>query len=533
MSSVETGPQRSPGERVGRYRLVRILGEGGMGTVHLAVDEHGRRVALKLIKREQARRADYRERFRREVLAAREVRPFCTAPVLDAQLDGEPLYVVTEYIQGPTLGHVVNQYGPLTDSDLEGLAVGVATALAAIHGAGVVHRDLKPDNILLSPFGPRVIDFGIARRLETDRPMTQTGDTMGTPSFMAPEGLVGEPITPAADVFAWGCVVAFAGTGRDPFMGQNVGEVLYKTVYGEPDFTGLDGRLRGLVERATAKDAAARPTSAELLRELTGHSDAGEVAPSVGRIGGTLPDVPTAPTPRGPSDGRTRLLRAGKGRLVRTAAVAGALAVAAAAAVLAVALWPQGGGTVLTDDFSDPSSGWKTGSGNNEYERYEGGAFVISQYGPGFHQVQEAPATKPPDDVKVTVTARVGSDNPADEAGVFCRGSGQRRYDVLLRHDGLVRVRKGDATSGRELAKSAAPVARGAAPSARISAVCTASGDGVRIEAWANDVKVAEVTDRADPLPAGTVGIVAGREGRSPYQPRTLAGFDDFSVARA
>ncbi|MGK5556705.1 serine/threonine-protein kinase, partial [Actinomadura kijaniata] len=278
MASVNADPARRPEEWVGPYRLIRVLGEGGMGTVHLASAPDGGRVAIKVLRPEVTGSAEFRERFRREVTAARQVRPFCTAPVLDADLDGAPLYVVTEYVPGPTLEEVITARGPLRAADLQGLAAGVATALTAIHSAGVVHRDLKPANILLSPFGPRVIDFGIARTLGVDSPMTQHNLTMGTPSFMAPEGLVGEPVTTAADVFAWGCVVAFAGTGRLPFGGQNNREILYNTVYGEPRLAGLDPALMGLVVRTLAKNPADRPTAAELLEELTGLRDPRQAA---------------------------------------------------------------------------------------------------------------------------------------------------------------------------------------------------------------------------------------------------------------
>ncbi|MFD0536856.1 DUF4389 domain-containing protein [Actinomadura luteofluorescens] len=169
---------------------------------------------MKVVNRELAGEPAFLARFRREVTAARRVHRFCTAPVIDAELDQDPPYIVTEYIDGPSLEKAVSERGPLPGSDLEGLAVGVATALAAIHGAGIVHRDLKPANVLLSSTGPRVIDFGIARALDAADGPTRTGQFVGTPSYIAPEVLRGEPVEQASDVFSWGCVVAYAGTGR-------------------------------------------------------------------------------------------------------------------------------------------------------------------------------------------------------------------------------------------------------------------------------------------------------------------------------
>jgi serine/threonine protein kinase len=233
-----------------------------MGTVYLAEAEHGKQVAIKVINPDLANDPHFGDRFRREVAAARKVRPFCTAPVLDAGLDGHPLYVVTEYIAGPTLEEAITDSGPLHASDLTALAVGVATALAAIHDAGIVHRDLKPSNVLLSGVGPRVIDFGIAKAATRDN-LTRAGQYLGTPAYQAPEHIHGGPTTPATDVFSWACVVAFAATGRDPFSGA---------IRDTPRLDGLDHDLRHLVTRALSEDPAARPTVAEILDRLTGRT---------------------------------------------------------------------------------------------------------------------------------------------------------------------------------------------------------------------------------------------------------------------
>ena len=259
---------------VGSYRLLGRLGEGGMGTVYLGLTPAGRTVAVKLIRVDRAGDAEFRRRFRGEVKRARQVPPFCTAEVLDADPDHDPPYLVVEYVDGPSLAAVVADRGPLTPSNLHGLAIGVATALTAIHGAGVIHRDLKPSNVLLPPGSPKVIDFGIARAVQTTAGGTSTGSVIiGTVAYMSPERFdapTGLVLTPAADVFAWGAVVAFAGTGRTPFGGETPEITAVRIMTQPPDLDGLAPQLRSLVGRALAKDPTARPTARELLDELLG-----------------------------------------------------------------------------------------------------------------------------------------------------------------------------------------------------------------------------------------------------------------------
>ncbi|WP_067896903.1 DUF4389 domain-containing protein [Actinomadura chibensis] len=274
MTTYAAGPLEQDEPRVlGPYRLLGRLGRGGMGTVYLAAEPDGRRVAVKVVNRDLAGEPAFLARFRREVTAARRVHRFCTAPVIDAALDQDPPYIVTEYIDGPNLETAVGDKGPLGGSDLEGLAVGVATALAAIHGAGIVHRDLKPANVLLSSTGPRVIDFGIARALDSADGPTRTGQFVGTPAYIAPEVLRGEPVEQASDVFSWGCVVAYAGTGRPPFQGRTVAETFQRIGGEEPDLSGLDPRLREIVAAALHKDPRRRPSARRLLTRLVGQDD--------------------------------------------------------------------------------------------------------------------------------------------------------------------------------------------------------------------------------------------------------------------
>jgi eukaryotic-like serine/threonine-protein kinase len=259
-------------ERLGDYKLVGRLGEGGMGSVFLAVAPDGTHVAVKVIRADLADDGDFRRRFRGEVTRAREVPPFCTAEVIDADPDHDPPYLVVEYVDGPSLAVVVDERGPLTPANLHALAIGVATALTAIHGAGVIHRDLKPSNVLLAPGSPKVIDFGIARGLDGTGNHTRTDQVIGTVAYMAPERFAltsAAQLTTAADIFAWGAVVAYAGTGRTPFAAESQEATAVRIMTQPPDLEGLrSGPLRDLVLRALAKDPADRPTARELLDGL-------------------------------------------------------------------------------------------------------------------------------------------------------------------------------------------------------------------------------------------------------------------------
>ncbi|GAA1657722.1 serine/threonine-protein kinase [Actinoplanes couchii] len=315
---------------LGGFQVLGLLGEGGMGAVYQARDRDGRTVAIKVIRPEYAAVPEFRARFRSEVERARQVPPFSTAAVLGADPDHSTPYLVVEYVDGPNLSEVIADHGPLTDGALHSVAVGVATALVAIHGAGVVHRDLKPANVLFALGSPKVIDFGIARALDADDGLTRTGQTVGTVAYMAPERLEGPLIgqaTPAVDVFAWGAVVAYAANGRSPFPGDSPTAIAIRILTREPELGSLTGPLRAIVERTLAKNPAARPTAPELLDMLL----ASDSAPP------TRPVVLPAPSPR--RSGQHRKDRPGFPRLA-AAVGAGVLTVALAAGT-AIAMWPS------------------------------------------------------------------------------------------------------------------------------------------------------------------------------------------------
>ncbi|WP_238696900.1 serine/threonine-protein kinase [Streptomyces sp. E5N298] len=250
--------------RIGAYRLLRRLGGGGMGQVFLGRSRGGRAVAVKVVRPDLADQREFRRRFGREVEAARRVGGFYTAHVLDADPEADPPWLATAYIPGPSLQQAITDQGPLPETSLGQLAAGLAEGLAAVHACGMVHRDLKPGNVLLAEDGPRLIDFGIARAAD-DTLLTGTGEVIGTPGFMAPEYLMGDRAGPPSDVFALGAVLAYAATGRPPFGGGAAQAVNYRAVHEEPDLSQLPAAYARLVADCLAKDAARRPGVEEII----------------------------------------------------------------------------------------------------------------------------------------------------------------------------------------------------------------------------------------------------------------------------
>ncbi|MFF0245991.1 protein kinase domain-containing protein [Streptosporangium sandarakinum] len=298
MSGVVVVEPLSAGDppRLGQYELTGRLGEGGQGVVFLGRGPAGEQVAVKLLHHGLASDPEARSRFLREVSVAQRVARFCTASVLHADLAGSQPYVVSEYVPGPSLRQLVLTEGPRRGAALDRLAMSTATALSAIHRAGILHRDFKPANVLMGPEGPVVIDFGIARALDSPG-LTSTGTAVGTPSYLAPEQLGDGEVTAAADVFAWGVTMVFAATGKPAFGADSIPVVMNRILTAAPDLGALEGQLRSLVTACLSKDPAARPTAEELVGHLMGAT-----IPSPAHLGDQPPRArPASPPPAGPA----------------------------------------------------------------------------------------------------------------------------------------------------------------------------------------------------------------------------------------
>ncbi|WP_280870488.1 serine/threonine-protein kinase [Streptomyces sp. MJP52] len=352
---------------LGPYVLQARLGAGGMGQVYLGRSPGGRLVALKVIRDEITEHPEALVRFRREVETARAVRSAYTANLIDASLDEAPYWLATEYVQGPTLSSAVAERGPLPAETCRGLFAALAEGLAAVHACGVTHRDLKPQNVILSQRGPQLIDFGIARGAEQTAVTEDGAAGPGTPGFTAPEVLMRNEVGPAADVFALGATVAYAATGRPPFGTGPAASVGYRAVYEPIDLAGVEEGLAGLVQACVAKDPAARPSLAQVIERCavsgalvgdvhyaalagTGAVPQPAAAPAPG--GAPVPAVPAAAPPAAPhelptSDGYTPTRLDGPagpvGRRRRAWTVVGAAVLAAAVTGGVLAAIPDGG----------------------------------------------------------------------------------------------------------------------------------------------------------------------------------------------
>ncbi|MEY2246815.1 serine/threonine-protein kinase [Streptomyces sp. BF23-18] len=251
--------------KIGPYRIVGRLGSGGMGWVYLGRSPAGREVAVKVVRPELAAEREFRERFAREVAAARVVSGAYTAAVVDADTEAELPWLATLYVPGPSLAEAVQTDGPLPEPQVRRLGAGLVEALQAIHAARVVHRDLKPANVLLASDGPRVIDFGISR-VDGAPGLTQVGVVVGTPPYMSPEQIRGAKVGPRSDVFSLGGVLVYALTGRPP---HGSGEsVRHRVAFDAPELDGIAGPMRELVARCLAKRPEDRPRLDLLLAGL-------------------------------------------------------------------------------------------------------------------------------------------------------------------------------------------------------------------------------------------------------------------------
>ncbi|MEV5831200.1 serine/threonine-protein kinase [Spirillospora sp. NPDC052242] len=358
---------------VGPYALTARLGGGGMGQVFLGRSPGGRPVAVKLIRAEYAADGGFRRRFAAEVAAARRVGGFYTAQVVDADPHADRPWLVTAYVPGPSLQDAVADHGPLPVRTVRTLGAGLAEGLAAVHACGLVHRDLKPGNVILAADGPRVIDFGIVRALE-DTSGTATGAIVGTVAYMAPEQARGDrEIRPPADVFALGSVLAFAATGEPPFGRTPPAAVMYRILHADPDLTGVPGDLRDLVAACLAKDPGDRPAVADVLAACAAGADAGErwlpdpVHAQIARLDDAVPPhppplPPTVPDDAAPAPGRRTARRAA----IVLGAVAAVAVLVAGGAVAAGLLADGSGGRgpgAAASSPSGPSASPDTGAG--------------------------------------------------------------------------------------------------------------------------------------------------------------------------
>ncbi|MFC5834184.1 serine/threonine-protein kinase [Nonomuraea insulae] len=400
---------------LGTFQLLARLGEGGQGIVYEGRGASGERVAIKILK--GGADPETRRRLTRELESARRVAPFCTARVLGAEPDQPTPYVVSEFVAGPSLQERVRAQGPLRHGDLDRLAVGTACALAAIHAAGVVHRDFKPANVLLGPDGPRVVDFGIARPLDAS---TAPSVLSGTPPYMAPEQLRGEHGSPAADVFAWASTMVYAATGRAPFGSDTVAAVFNRILTQEPDLSGIPDSLRGTLAACLSKDPRTRPSARSLLIGLVDPGDRTVTVPDVGPVpsvyvppdwpGSTrvLPPEPGLRTAPLPVDGSTAPYGERITRRLRPAVALIAVAALATAAVLYLRGTNDGPTTQAAPDTSSGPSAERTPAAESTPEQPPAKAGAIPPDFAGVWKGQVVSQDNHNESVDVTISLAAG-----------------------------------------------------------------------------------------------------------------------------
>ncbi|MGW2046840.1 protein kinase domain-containing protein [Streptomyces sp. NPDC001858] len=351
---------------LGGYRIVDRLGSGGMGVVYLGRARSGREVAVKVVHSQYAEDAVFRARFRQEIEAVRKVSGAFTAPVVDADPEAVRPWMATQYVPGPTLSARIREQGPLRGAELRRLALGLVEALREIHRAEVVHRDLKPGNVLMAPDGPRVIDFGISRAAE-NQTLTETGKAIGTPPFMSPEQFTdARSVGPASDVFSLGALLVFAVAGRGPFDADSPYLTAWRVMHEEPKVDAVAEPLRAILARCLAKDAADRPG----LDVLAGEFAEALPEPAEGDPETVILRPPPAPAPAPPAGeepgpaaapprtGRRSRLR----RWPALAGVAGVLALALTGFLLDVGPFDRNGASASEEKSDGTSTGTDTGS---------------------------------------------------------------------------------------------------------------------------------------------------------------------------
>ncbi|MER7746143.1 ABC transporter substrate-binding protein [Streptomyces bacillaris] len=285
---------------VGPYRTLARLGAGGMGVVYLARSAGGALAAVKVIRAEHAADPRFRARFRREAEAAGRITGPWVVPVLGADTEAREPWLATAFVPGPSLGEVVDARGALPAATVRALGVRLAAALATVHAGGLIHRDVKPGNILLALDGPRLIDFGIARHPGATA-LTATDAVLGTPGYLAPEQASAGPVGPACDVFSLGCVLVYAATGRPPFGAGGAAGVLFRTVHEEPDLDGVPPALLPLVTACLTKTPDTRPTAGEVRDRLMGGAPGSPGTGGAGAVGGRDPREALAREPMPPA----------------------------------------------------------------------------------------------------------------------------------------------------------------------------------------------------------------------------------------
>ncbi|MGA5299331.1 serine/threonine protein kinase [Nucisporomicrobium flavum] len=573
MADERTSPlrPRDP-RRLGPYELLGRLGEGGMGTVYLARSAAGVLVAVKMVRADLAPDDAFRRRFRSEVARVRQVPPFCTAEILDADPDHEHPYLVVEYVDGPSLAQVVDERGPLTAANLHSVAIGVATALTAIHGAGIIHRDLKPRNVLLAPGSPKVIDFGIARAMESTTGHTQTDQMVGTVAYMAPERFGDDTsvLTPAADVFAWGAVVAYAGNGRTPFQADSPPATAARILTRPPDLGGLSGPLRDLVAHALEKDPADRPTARELLDLLvTGPQEIGPAAAALAHQPGLRVAAEEAQAATGYHTGRQLTALAPAGDLVGydedsivtqpvsvppagpatpfshdphprrpwVLPVAVALLVLAILAVggIAVTFWPRGGDDPvvqtepdvppLMEDSLRQQRLWKAFYDPDERAGCSfSDGLVVRRETKGVYRCR-GPADAEPADLQAQVGVRLLS--PDSCASIWLRFRGNQGYQVRVceRNVYVGTHKNSDIEVLKTFPLDDAPIAVGAPPT-----TITASVDGTTLEVLRDGELVGTVPVQDPDIQGGRVALGIYTEQYAPVDGPYEVAFTDIKI---